>query len=168
MAGAITEFTSIFQGGARPNRYKITISQLGNTLQFFAKAANLPGSTVGKAEVPYMGRIVNVSGDRTFDDWTITVVNDIDFGVRSQALSWLAALQNSHIANSGPDSPQAYYRTALVEQLGRANQVIATITIFDIYPTSVGEITLGFDQNDSIEEYDITFAYNYWTGTGGF
>ena len=167
MSGAITEFTSVFGGGARPNRYKITIPQLGSTLEFFAKASSLPGSTLGKCEVPYMGRIVNVSGDRTFDDWTITVINDISFDVRTQALTWMANLQNQRIANSGPDAPSAYYRTAIVEQLSRSNTPIATITIYDMFPISVGEITLGYDQNDQVEEYDITFAYNYWTGTGG-
>ncbi len=167
MSGTITEFTSIFGGGARPNRYKITVPQLGSTLEFFAKAANLPGSTMGKCEVPYMGRIVNVSGDRTFDDWTITVVNDITFEIRVAALAWMSAAQNLHIDNAGPDDPAAYYRTGIVEQLNRQNAPIETITIFDMFPIAVGEITLGFDQNDQVEEYDITFAYNYWVGTGG-
>lgn len=166
MAGSITEFTSIFQGGARSNRYKITIPQLGNSIEFFAKAANLPGSTMGKCEVPYMGRIINVSGDRTFDDWTITVINDMTFDIRTQALNWMSGMQNLHIDNAGPDAPSAYYRTGIVEQLGRMNQVIEAITIFDMFPIAVGEITLGFDQNDQVEEYDITFAYNYWVGSG--
>lgn len=167
MAGSITEFTSIFQGGARSNRYKITIPQLGNSIEFFAKAANLPGSTMGKCEVPYMGRIINVSGDRTFDDWTITVINDMTFEIRTQALAWMAGLQNFHIENAGPDQPSAYYRTGIVEQLNRQNQPIQTVTIYDMFPISVGEITLGFDQNDQVEEFDITFAYNYWQGGGG-
>ena len=170
MAGSITEFTSIFQGGARSNRYKITIPRLGNTVEFFAKAANLPGSTMGKCEVPYMGRIINVSGDRTFDDWTITVINDLTFDIRMLALTWMSNLQNTHIANTGPDAPSAYYEMAIVEQLNRENQPVAngTITLYDVFPIAVTEITLGFDQNDQVEEFDITFAYNYWQGGGGF
>lgn len=164
MAGSITEFTSIFQGGARSNRYRITIPQLGDNLQFLAKAANLPGSNVAAVDVPYMGRIVKVAGDRTFDDWTISVFNDVDFKIRNSALMWLSALENSHVANAGPDMPMVYYREVTVEQLNRNNNVIQTIIIHDAFPTAVGEITLGFDQNDQIEEFDITFAYNFWTG----
>lgn len=168
MAGSISEFTSNFYGGARSNRYRITIPQLGGTLEFLAKASNLPGSNVAAVDVPYMGRIVKVAGDRTFDDWTISVFNDIDFDIRNKALEWMSVLENTHQANTGPDVMQAYYREITVEQLNRVNTPIQTVIIHDAFPTAIGEITLGFDQNDQIEEFDITFTYNYWTSEGAF
>ncbi len=161
---SISGFIGNFSGGARPNRYKVTLSKAGDKLDLFCKAASLPGTNIGTCEVPYMGRIVKVAGDRTFDDWTITVINDIGFAERIKSCEWNADI-NLHNGNTGSGGLD-YFDSATVIQLGRDGAELATVTIMYVFPISVGEITLGWDQNDQVEEYELTLAYNYWTGTG--
>ena len=161
---SISGFLSVFKGGARPNRYRVTVPLIGGNLDLFCKAASFPGTNIGTCEVPYMGRIVKVAGDRTFDEWTITVINDIDFTERKDVCAWGARL-NSHDGNvsSGPGTE---FTDIHVQQMSRQGKDGPSATLHYAFPVSIGEITLGWDQNDQVEEYEITFAYNYWTGQG--
>lgn len=160
MAGGINEFVGQFNGGgARPNRFEVTLGGGGANTHFFCKAASLPASTMGKCEVPYMSRVVVYEGDRTFADWTVTVYNDLDFGVRDSLIQFMEN-RNGHEDNAGR---HVYIEDTEVRQLSRQNIVRKTYKFTNLIITEVGEIALAWDSNDQVEEFEVTMAYNYWT-----
>jgi hypothetical protein len=170
---SINSFIANFHGGgARPNLYEVIltfpalVSNPFATLKasFTCKAATIPASNIGSIDVPYMGRVAKVAGDKTFDDWTVTVINDTDFSVRDTFERWLDRISGheSNVSATGWENPSNYYANAIVRQFGREHQVLKEYFIEGMFPTQVGEIQLGYDQNDQIEEFQVTFAINYW------
>lgn len=159
-------------GGARPNLYKVELFfPLGinfgdNQKQsMLIKAASLPESTMGQAIVPFMGRQIKVAGDKTFADWTITVINDTDFATRRAFEEWHYRI-NAFEGNTGLSNPSEYYSDIIVKQLNRNGEVIYQYKLYQCYPTSIGEVTLGYDQNDTVEEFTVTLSMNYFTSDG--
>jgi len=76
----INDFKSRLRGGgARANQFKVTLPFPGyaavggetSDLAFLCKATGIPGQTVGKVGIPFRGRLLNIAGDRTFEDWSI-------------------------------------------------------------------------------------------------
>jgi hypothetical protein len=170
----VDSFVAQFNGGgARPNLYKITLNfpsivpNVGDAQKrsMLCKAASLPQSTIGVVPVPYMGRQIKVAGDKEFPDWTVTMFNDTDFDTRRAFETWLAAI-NSHVSNVGVSNPLMYYADLKIEQLNKLGNIIYTYNMYNCFPLEVGEITLGYDQNDQIEEFTVTFSLNYWTSDG--
>jgi hypothetical protein len=109
-----------------------------------------------------MGRQIKVAGDKEFEPWTITMINDTDFSARAAFESWLNLI-NTHVANTGVANPNEYYADLKVEQLDRQGETIYSYDMRSCYPTEVGEVTLGYDNNDAVEEFTVTLAVNYWT-----
>ena len=179
--------TSLKGGGARPNLFEVTFGNIpsaagalsAENFIMLCKAANLPGSSVASIDVPFRGRIFKVSGDRTFDPWSITVINDNDFAIRKVMEDWM-----QHIAQykdaSGVTNPTDYMASATVQQLSRSSSTVGATsgsgivvareyTFQDIFPTSVSAIDLSADSSNAIEEFTVEFQVNYWhpSGTGG-
>ena len=163
--------------GARANLFDVlmklpTIAGLTtNEMTYTVKAAQLPGRTVTAIDVPYFGRVVKVPGNKTFDNWSVTIINDEGFLVRNGMEKWVASM-GSHIGNvqSAESSAlsSALYGDATVQHYGKKGPTdkIASYTFKNIFPVSVSEIALGWDANDAVEEYTVEFAYDYWTHTG--
>lgn len=163
MAFNISEFTSNLAGdGARPNLFDVNISVFDQKLTFTCKAAQLPGSTIGTVPVFYFGREVKFAGNRTFPEWTITVINDEDFSVRNQIESWMNSI-NSHEGNLAETLWQSYTFDADVNQYSKDGSVIKTYTFKNMFPTDISPIDLDWSSNDTMEEFQVTFAYQYWT-----
>lgn len=167
----INDFVSKFQGGgARPNLYMVTlnfpagVAASGDAIKnsYLCKAAALPQSSIGQVLVPFMGRQVKVAGDKEFEPWTVTMINDTDFSARAAFERWMNLI-NTHVANTGVANPNQYYADLKVEQLDRQGETIYTYDMRSTFPTEVGEVTLGYDNNDAVEEFTVTFAVNYWT-----
>ena len=156
-------------GGARANLFKVTLANppvsggdLGGDLtSFLVKGASLPGSTIGQIDVPFRGRQLKVAGDRTFENWTVTVINDNGFDVRNEFEKWMNAL-NAHENGTGEAKPTEYYAQLTVAQLDRQNNPVKTIRIKDAFPVNLSAIDLSYDTTDSIEEFTVEFAYQYW------
>jgi hypothetical protein len=179
MSADIQTFLANFAGGgARNNLYRVILTFPqgigGDSLAastkagFLCKAAAIPSSNIGVIDVPYMGRQVKIAGDKVWDDWNITVLNDTDFVTRNQFERWSNAM-NGHVSNvstEGMENPLAYMANATVQQLGRYDQVIATYKVTGIFPSQVAEIQLGSDANDQIQEFSVTFACNGWEHEG--
>lgn len=171
---SVTEFIANFQGGgARPNLYEVILTfpagiaspLASRKASFTCRSASLPSSNMGLAQVPYMGRQVKLAGDKTFDDWTITIINDVDFVVRDAMEQWVDRI-NGHLSNkaaAGFGNPTRYFANAEVVQLDREDKPVKNYFFEAIWPTNVSEIQLGYDQNDVIEEFSVTLAVNYWT-----
>ena len=185
----ISEFkTKLAGGGARPNLFEVVIPSFPSGIndawdqeeqrdfKFLCKASQLPGSTVPAISVPFRGRILKVAGDRTFDDWTITVINDESFNLRTAFEKWMNGISKLD-DGTGIVNPNSYMTDAMVRQLGRSNTagstdnntgggqqnvILRTYNFFDIFPTEVSAIDLSYDTSDTIEEFTVTFAVQYY------
>jgi len=154
-------------GGARPNLFEVNITFpgfVGGDLEltnFMCKGAQLPGSTVGVVTVPFRGRQVKLAGDRVFEPWTVTVINDTNFAVRNAMEVWMDGI-NSHSQNSGFTSPTVYQTDMTVHQLDQDGSIIKKYTFNGAFPTAVTPIDLSYDANDQVEEFQVTFEFQYW------
>lgn len=174
MAFNVAEFRANMVGdGARPNLFQVSLTfptlvangvAAGQKATFMAKAAQLPGSTVGMVSVPYFGRELKFAGNRTFPDWTITVINDEDFTIRNTMESWMNSI-NSHAGNvrdAGASNPSSYTVDAEVIQYGKTGNELKRYTFVGVFPVDMAPIDLDWGSNDTIEEFSVTFAYQYW------
>ena len=158
-------------GGARANQFFVALSfptyvTLGAaaTAQaaFLVNAATLPGSIVNPTIVPYRGREVKLAGERVFQPWTITVLNDVSFNIRNQLERWMAGM-NDLQNNSGRTNPRDYQANLTVTQLDRNNNPLKVYTLHSAFPVDLGDIQLNYGDNDTIESYTVTFQYQHFT-----
>ena len=183
----ITDFRDrLIGGGARPNQFEVVIDlppQLtknkvrDENMRFLIKAAEIPAANIGNIPVPFRGRVLPVAGDRTFDPWTVTIINDASFDIRRAMEEW-SNLINDLQFDIGDINPFDYQTSAQVYQLsrqsqgsggastGRSGEIIQTLRTYNfegIYPNSVSSIPLDYGATDQIEEFQVTFNYLYWT-----
>ena len=175
MAFKISDFRSNMAGdGARPNLFSVTLvfptiaangAAAGQKTTFMAKAAQLPGSTIGQVPLFYFGREVKFAGNRSFTDWTLQIVNDEDFLIRNALESWMNAINSNegNVRTGTALNPSTYSVDALVTQYGKAGNVLKTYKFVGLFPVDVAPIDLDWGSNDTIEEYATTFAFQYWT-----
>jgi hypothetical protein len=182
MAHSIQDFKSaLIGGGARPNLFEVTIPAppqvvtLTENFPILCKSAALPASNIASIDVPFRGRIFKVAGDRTFDTWTITVINDQDFLIRDAMEAWMQSI-GQYADGSGFTNPSEYMCDAFVKQFRRGNSAVgkntpvgtgletaATYKFYDIFPTNIAAIDLSYDSSDTIEEFTVEFQVQYWT-----
>lgn len=206
MAKSISDFKSYLKkGGARPNLFLVRLnfpSQLGQVAdignitssanlttqaEFMVKTAQIPASNIGTIEVPFRGRMLKVAGDRTFEPWSVTVVNDGNFEVRKAFETWSrginALTENVSQLGYGADGGASYCVDMTVFQLSRDGQtpnrtpsnpntsgvdgmdVIRAYKFYDAWPSAVSSIDLSFEANDQIEEFTVEFQYNFFEVT---
>lgn len=182
MANTIQDFKSaLVGGGARPNLFEVTIPSppagvnLTENFPILCKAAALPASNIASIDVPFRGRTFKVAGDRTFDTWTVTIINDQQFEIRESMELWMQSIGQYGDA-SGVTNPTDYMCNAFVKQFRRGKsavgkntpfgsglEVAATYKFYDIFPTNVSAIDLSYDTTDTIEEFTVEFQVQYWT-----
>ena len=172
MAFNVDTFKSNFSdGGARPNLFSVMITapagiEIPDGGQFEVKAAQIPSATIAQIDVPYFGRQIRVAGNRTFEPWTVTIFNKESFAIRNAMESWMQKI-NSHVGNDLTLTNQGYKAEAIVQHFGKnAPTAIAEYRFMGLFPTEISTIELGWDTNDSIEEFTVTFAYDYWEHAG--
>ena len=172
----ISSFTNALQGGgARANQFQVTLSGGGATggpvaqgFSFLCRSAQIPALTLGEIAVPYRGRQVFLAGDRTYDAWTVTIMNDRSMGIRGQLESWMNNMQDIGAATTSPSlNANSYYATAIVKQMDRNDATIRTYNLEGVWPTTLDAIDLAFDANDAVEEFGATFRFNWMTIAGG-
>ena len=170
---SIEDFKAVLQGGGvRPTMFEVELTFPDSVVSdptltttegtFLIKAAQLPPSNVGQIQVPFRGRKLKVSGDRTFEDWTVTVINDVSFNLRKSFEEWSERIQNHNYA-LGSTTLNDYFASAIVRQLDRDGEQLRAYRFEGIWPTAVAEIGLDFDTTDTVEEYDVTFSVQYWS-----
>ena len=166
----INEFKSRLRGGgARANQFKVTLPFPGyaavggetSDLAFLCSATALPGQTVGKVPIPFRGRVLNIAGDRTFEPWTITVLNDTDFKLYRAFERWMNGINNM-TDNEGIANPADYQVDGFVDQLDRNGNTLKSYTYRGLYPEALANIPLSYGTNDAIETFDVTFRYQYF------
>lgn len=169
MSLSVDDFKAkLIGGGARANLFQVIVNNppVGanldtELLSYTCKAAALPASTVAQIDVPFRGRQLKVAGDRTFENWTITVYNEDSQDVRSAFESWMNSI-NEHVANLGVKNPRDYQADLVVNQLDREGKTTKSYSIRGAFPVNVSEIELSYENNDAIEEFTVEFAYQYW------
>ena len=178
--------TRMAGGGARPNLFECelnfpadslpvgsTADSLSDKTRFLVKAASLPASTLGIIDVPFRGRNLKIAGDRTFDPWSITVINDTGFEIRNSFERWMNLI-NKHQDNAGLTNPFDYQKDVYVRQFGKASTSGASATsdltiptlkqyrFYGVFPTSVSAIDLSYDSADTIEEFTVDLQVQWW------
>ena len=154
-------------GGARPNLFKATINFPGyangnvELTSFMCRAAQLPASVMSEIVVPFRGRELKIAGDRTFEIWSPTIINDTDFAVRDAMERWMNGI-NAHSDNSGLTNPVDYQADLIVEQLDRDGSTLKTYNFRGCFPTNIDPIDLSYDPAAAIEEFSVTFQVQYW------
>lgn len=154
-------------GGARANMFKATLSYPAyaqgdiELTSFMCKAAQLPSSVIGQIDIPYRGRQVKIAGDRTFENWTVTIINDVGCEVRSAFERWMNGI-NEHVNNVGLANPNDYQADMIVEQLDKSQNVTKKYDIRGAYPVNISAIDVSADSADTIEEFTVELAYQYW------
>jgi len=179
MTFRVQEFRSQMNyDGARPNLFNCEMSfppaLSGGAAQskftFMARAAQLPGSTVNQIPQFYFGRELKFAGNRSFPEWTVTIINDEDFVIRDTFEQWMSNL-NSHVGNlRDPAFVQGdggYQSDAFVTQYGKAGTQLKKYKFIGMFPIDISPIELDWGSNDTIEEYAVTFAYQWWEWAGG-
>ena len=171
----ITDFKSkLTGGGARANLFEVVLNfpdaaqPDSDTLEksrFLVKGANMPASNIQQIEVPFRGRVLKIAGDRTFDSWTVTVINDTDFAIRSAMERWMNVI-NRVSDNTGLTDPATYQADAYVMQLDRDGSVLRTYRFYDVFPTQVSPIELGYDAQ-GIQEFTVELQVQWWEATKG-
>ena len=174
----ISDFKSkLTGGGARPNLFEVVLAfpdGLGieggvvDNARFLVKAAALPASTIAPIDIPFRGRILKIAGDRTFETWTITVMNDSSFEIRSAFEKWMNFI-NKMDDGTGVTDPVAYQKDAVVHQLDRTGEILRSYKFWDIFPTNISTIDLSYETTDTIEEFTVELQVHWWEaykGTG--
>ena len=166
-------------GGARPNLFECELffpdeaipvnsskDEIADKSRFLVKAAQLPASNIAPILIPFRGRNLKVAGDRTFEPWTITIINDVDFKIRTAFERWMNLI-NKHEDNAGLTDPTAYQKDLFVRQLGRASleggtptsasqlPVLKMYKFHGTFPTNISDIPLSYDSSDTIEEFSV-------------
>ena len=190
-AKSIDQFRGKFAEMARPNLFQVSIylpktqltplqpvndalvtstqdnegqgtTSLDELTQFMVKAASFPASTIGVVEVPFRGRQLKIAGDRTYEPWSVTVVNDEGFTIRQQMETWAQTIQEYKINGSSAQSTGEYMGRAIVDQLSRDGEVIKQATLEGIWPSNISALDLDWGTNDTPEEYTVEFQVQYW------
>ena len=172
----ISDFKSkLTGGGARPNLFEVelafpaAVAVDNDVLQksrFLVKAAALPASTIASVDIPFRGRILKVAGDRTFETWTITIINDVDFSIRSAFEKWMNSI-NKMTDATGLTNPIDYQKDAVVKQLDRDGSVLRSYKFWDIFPTNISTIDLNYETTDTIQEFTVEMQVHYWEAFKG-
>jgi hypothetical protein len=165
---SLQEFKSnLLGGGARANQFRVELtfpglaqnaSEAGRRAQFLCTAASLPAFEMGVAPVFFRGRELPLAGERKFNPWTVTILNDTDFTIRNAFESWSNAI-NDLTFNTGVTTPSAYSADMSVHQLDRNGQTLKSYKFVGAWPQSIAEIPLSFNTNDQVEEFQVTLVY---------
>ena len=182
----IVDFRSkLTGGGARSNLFEVSIEYPTNmgldtssdgakaTGEFLIKAAEIPASNLGNIPVPFRGRVLPIAGDRTFDPWTVTIINDTNFKIRDAMEKWSNFI-NDLQTSQGIINPEDYQTAAFVKQLSREGEantgpidILREYRFEGIYPNVVSSIPLDYGATDQIEEFQVTFNYLFYSVPSG-
>jgi hypothetical protein len=173
MAFNVSDFRGQLEfGGARSSLFEVQIFNPVNAAgdlktPFMVRAAQLPGATVGTVPISYFGRQIKVAGNRTFDAWTVTIINDEDFLIRNAIEEWNNQI-NTYEGNlrATGDNPSSYKSTAVVNQFSKGGEVLRTYEFDGLWCSDIAPIDLSWDV-EGIQEYAVTFQYDYWRVQGG-
>jgi len=157
-------------GGARPNQFRVILPEPTATSPFLCDAASLPGQTVDVLPVFYRGREVKLPGERRFDNWIVSVINDENFAIHRFLSAWMERINNKE-TNSGDVNSKGYTLPLIVQQLSRRNNgeaegsatgILRHYKFNNAWPTNIQPIQLNFSDNNNVSRFQVEFAYDYF------
>jgi len=169
MAFSINSFKSLVSTTdfARPALFQVFISTPPGVTPlipfspFLVRSASLPASQVGQVSIPYGGRTIKIAGERQYGDWSTTVMNDEGFIVRNAVEQWIDII-NQRTTNFRA-FPNEYKVDLTVTQYSKKGPApLKLVKLVGCFPTAIGEIALDWASDDAIEEFSITWSYDYW------
>tara|TARA_B100000745_G_C20142531_1_gene391772 strand:- start:1673 stop:2218 length:546 start_codon:yes stop_codon:yes gene_type:complete len=157
-------------GGARANQFEVHMNfpaiaaagEAGRKMQYLCRTASLPASTVEPIEVPYRGRKLYLAGERTYEDWTTTIYNDTDFLIHDAVERWIDGMDRTLVEATNVTNPMLYQSTAQVHQLDRNGSKLKSYDFVGMFPTTLAAIELGYDTDNEVETFDVTWKFNYF------
>jgi hypothetical protein len=149
-------------GGPRSNRFRVFIPRTGNRIEFLCSAAQIPAADIGEVKVKWMGNELKMPGDRTFADWTVTIINDIEFSARTALELWQGEIVG-YGDSQGSTSLDFMVDRAYVEQLDKSDAVLARYEFFNMWPKTIAAISLSYETGaDAVQTFEATFAFSHW------
>jgi hypothetical protein len=171
---SLSQFKGKFGSGIRPNLYDVTgtfggaataLTQSNDGSQFLIKAAAVPSATLGIITIPFRGREVKRAGDRTFTDWSITVLCDAEMDIHRRFMDWSSAfIALESDERSGEPMPYGQWTVTPQNNAGVSQQ---KFTLVDCWPMEVGTMDLGYDNTDAVAEFTVTIGFDHWTYLNG-
>lgn len=168
---SILDFQTALEESARPNLFKVTINfplSCDNATEATRRSTMLtfqgviPASTIQDVIVNFRGKELHEAGERQFQPWQCQIYNDVNFTVRGALESWVANTRTPNTTD-GSALPNDYKSTITVEQLNRAGETTRIYYLYGAYPTEVQDIQLDYSQAQTIQQYGVTFTYDYFT-----
>ena len=173
MALAISKFKGALpHGGARPSLFEITVSKPTgvkgsfDTMATHCNVSAIPPLTVTPIERRYFGRTVKIPGDMVFGDLSTTIINTQNFSLKKVIENWMGAI-NGTGTNYGYSDSTSGFGSVTLTQFSKVGKSLVSWTFVDAWPQTVAEIPLSYDTASDIEQFDVTWAYNYYTQAKG-
>lgn len=170
MATNIAEFAHALRASARPNQFQVEfniptavggLEDEKRRMCYLCKSAIIPQSTIGQVDMYYRGRQYHEAGETEFQPWTATFINSNDFAIRNAFERWSAFISHRNDVGGTTDVSQ-YKADIVVKHLDRNGQVRRKYKLIGAFPQDIGQIQLSYDNNNQIEEFDVTFVYDYF------
>ena len=167
----INDFKSRLQGGgARANQFEVHMnfpafagdSTDAAEMTFLCTSTTTPASTVSEVPVAFRGRTLYLAGDRSFETWSTTVINDTDFKIYRACERWLNGMNDLKLNTSSHIDPDSYMVDAHITHLDRNNAPLKSWTFRGVFPTALPGIALDYGTNDAIETFDVTWRYQWY------
>jgi len=161
-------------GGVRPNLFRVNgpIGPTGTDASgsFLIRTASLPATNLSTILVPFRGRQIKLPGNRTFDDWTVTIISDGEFNLRTKFEKWMEAInstignvaEQAHDLTQGSSLISGLFPTWSVDQLDRQNNAVKTYSFFHCFPTVISDMALDADASDTLSDFTVTMSYSYF------
>ena len=167
--GIETFKSALVHGGARPSLFEFSVTSAPtgvsaslSDVKLYCNVSALPGLTLTPIERQYFGRTVKIPGDIVFADLTTTIINTEKYNVRNEIEKWMEHI-NGTIDNKSKSDANFGTGTAELVHYQKNGEKTMTYEFVDIWPTSLSEIALSYDTASDIEQFDCTWAYNYFT-----
>ena len=174
MSMNVQDFAANFKGGYRPTQFRVILSFptwvatgaiAALQTPFMVQTASLPASTLGVAPVPFRGRQFKYAGDRTFEPWQITVVTDTDFMVRNAFEAWMNGMNDAE-TSQGRLRASEYWAKGFVHALDRTDKILYAYEMNNIFPSSIGEVSLDMNSVDTVATFPVTLEIGYFISLG--
>lgn len=164
MAFSLRDFkeNAIQAGGYRPALFEVTAPGPvgGNPFSFLCMSTQVPAFTHGVIEVPYFGRKIKIAGDRTYTEWTTTLMIEEDFSVRNALEDWADRINNPVSGQRDFAQSEDYKLEMDITLYGKTGSPVRFYTLEGCWPTDVGTIELDWNTTDTIGTYTVTWAFD--------
>ena len=167
----IYQFRDALNASARPNQFQIHINfpqnldgavDANRAALYLTCQGSIPQSTIEDIQIMFRGKQYHEAGERTYSPWQCQIYNGTDFKVRKALEQWSHSILAAE-STAGEDIPTRYKSSVVIQHLDRNGHILRIYLLHGAYPQEVGEISLGYDQGNTVEQFSCTFVYDYFT-----